>query len=129
MMTPLMRASILLACLCLPACKPEAPEPDPAQVEAAAIQARRAQGEAAIRAKRAELRGQREKSRSTRQEQQKLRDAMVRGREDAIQLSRGHRDACLKARRTDPSIKCSDLGRVVPSISEQMESHNARRIP
>jgi hypothetical protein len=56
MKTPSMRAAVLVASLCLSACGAKEPEPDPEQVKAAAIAARRAEGEAAIRAKRAELR-------------------------------------------------------------------------
>jgi hypothetical protein len=125
MMATVMRASVLLACLCLSACMPNAPKPDPAQLEAAAVQTRRAQGEAAIREKRAE----RQNSRAARQEQQKLRDAMTRPGEEALRQSQGHREACLKARRTDPSIRCSQLGRVPTARSKQLEGHNFEQIP
>jgi hypothetical protein len=121
MKASLMRVPILLVCLCLSACGRGAPEPDPAQVEAAAVEARRAQGEAAIRAKRAELRAGREKSRTDRREQQKLRDAMTKPGEEALRQQQGHYQACVKARQADPSIRCSASGRVPSKGPKQLE--------
>lgn len=96
--------SVLLACLCLAGCRAQAPEPDPAQAEAAAIAARRAEGEAAIRAKRAEFAEARKPTHLGRKAQE---DAYHKETySDADRREQARYDACVQALRTNPTRDC-----------------------
>lgn len=100
MTTSSIGASLLLACLCLSACGAKEPEPDPEQAKAAAIAARRAEGEAAIRARRAELANARQPRHLGRkaQEEAYLDDQYGADRE-RIRREQIRYDDCVKAPR------------------------------
>ncbi|HEX6373135.1 MAG TPA: hypothetical protein VF006_29700 [Longimicrobium sp.] len=91
-----MRACVLLALVCLAACGPDRPEPDPAQVAAEALATRRTEGEAAIRARRAEFARQREKRAEKRQQRadEILQDAF---------------ETCRRNREGDPLRECERM--------------------
>lgn len=104
------RLAVLLACACLSACGADEPDPQAAaDSAAAAVAARRAKGEEAIRARRAELakeRGQREAQGSLNEQ---VRAANERSGNEARDIMRRDYHQCVEQRASDPSRDCSRL--------------------
>lgn len=105
-----MRAIVPLACLCLSACRTAEPDPPPVDPAALAAQ-RRAENDAIIRARRAELARQREarqQERSGKTAEQRLQAVLEESRAASNRRKQEHYELCLEKRRENPSV-CNNL--------------------
>lgn len=105
-----MRALVPLAVLCLSACG--SAEPDPPPVDPAVLAAeRRAQNDAIIRARRAELakqRAARQQERSVKTREQQLKDVLDQSRRENERWANENYQECLRRYPEKPST-CSTL--------------------